>query len=63
VPELALELPPTNTELELMFWVVTAPLPPPVVAWLDWVLEIVTCDCPALAVALPVMAVEWIPVI
>src|SRR5438132_1404540 len=32
------------------------PLPPPVVARLDWALVSVVCDCPACAVALPDVA-------
>jgi hypothetical protein len=55
-PELAVELPPTNTEVELVFWVLTGPLPPPVVALLNWLFETVTCDWPTFAVALPLVA-------
>jgi hypothetical protein len=57
-PDAAFDAPPTATEFELTFWVETAPSPPPVVTWLFWVFEMVACDCPALACASPVVALE-----
>jgi hypothetical protein len=58
VPEAAVDAPPTATEFELVFWVDTAPFPPPVVTWLDCVLEMLACDWPAAACASPLVALE-----
>lgn len=56
-PEVAAERLPPVTAAELSLSVVTAPLPPPVVAWLDWTFDSVDCDLPAFDVALPVLDV------